>query len=142
MEDLITRLKSCDNDGAYKLMQSIRAESAASDIYAGLIDSFTELVRDKSSYVRTRGFVLACAQARWDEEGKLGENLGTLLTMLHDGKPTAVRQCLSAMHELVLYRPELNGEIRKALAAIDLSQYKDSMAPLIKKDIEELINIM
>ena len=65
-----------------------------------------------------------------------------MLKLLNDSKPTVVRQCLSALHEVVLYRPELSGIIQEALMAIDLSKYKDSMAPLIMKDIKSLEEIL
>lgn len=58
--------------------------------------------------------------------------------LLNDEKPTVVRQCLGALHEVVLYRPELSEKIYKAVKGIDLTRYKDSMAPLIKKDADEL----
>lgn len=62
--------------------------------------------------------------------------------MLNDPKPAVVRQCLNALHEVVLFRPELSGEIENALTEIDLSKYKNSMSPLIEKDIEALRNLL
>lgn len=61
-----------------------------------------------------------------------------MLRLLHDDKPTVVRQCLSALNEVALYRPELCPAILEELARMDPSGYKDSMAPLIEKDIKEL----
>lgn len=57
-----------------------------------------------------------------------------MLTLLHDVKPTVVRQCLHALHEVLLYRPELSEIINEEIKSIDLSGYKDSMATLIQKD--------
>ena len=59
--------------------------------------------------------------------------------LLNDPKPTVVRQCLSALHEVALFRPEMCKHIKKTISKIDLSIYKDSMKPLIKKDIDELL---
>jgi hypothetical protein len=53
-----------------------------------------------------------------------------------------VRQCLAALHEVVLYRPELGKEIKAELETIDLSKYKDGMSPLIKKDMDELLKLI
>ena len=92
--------------------------------------------------MRVRGFRLACAQAQWDAEKKWLENANTLLSMLDDDKPTAVRQCLAALHSVVLYQPELNEKIERKLNTMNLSKYKDSMAPLIQKHMEELRRIM
>jgi len=54
-----------------------------------------------------------------------------MLALLHDDKPIVVRQCLAALHEVVLYRTELCEAIKAELETIDLSKDKDSMSPLI-----------
>lgn len=100
------------------------------------------MLKHKSSYVRARGFCLACAQARWDKGGKFAEAMKGMLKLLHDEKPTVVRQCLGALHEVALYCPELNQAIKNELECMDLSKYKDSMAPLIKKDMNELLKVL
>ena len=62
--------------------------------------------------------------------------------MLNDNSPIAVRKYLEALHEVVLYRPELNTLILDALETIDLSKYKDSMTPLLTNDIVALKQIL
>lgn len=138
MCSLIQELQDKDDRKAYALLKEICAKSAATDEYYAYFDGFVSLMNAKSSYVRTRGFVLCCAQARWDAQGKLQGALEDMLRLLHDDKPTVVRQCLSALHEVVLYRPELCPAILEELARMDPSGYKDSMAPLIEKDIQKL----
>ena len=142
MNSIMEALQDNDDKKAYALSKEIAARSASSDEYYAYFDEFTSLLTAKSSYVRTRGFILCCAQARWDKSGKLFNALPTLLTLLHDAKPTVVRQCLSALHEVVLYRPELQEAIRKEVEKIDPSLYKDSMSPLIKKDMNALLKMM
>lgn len=61
-----------------------------------------------------------------------------LLRMLDDDKPTAVRQCLAALHKVVICKPNLGERILSRMDEMDLSKYKDSMAPLIRKDMEVL----
>ena len=141
MNDIIETLQDKDDKKAYALSKDIGAISSASDEYYSAFDGFAELLDNKKSYVRTRGFLLCCAQARWDEKGKLQKVLPNMLRLLHDDKPTVVRQCLSALHEVALYRPELCGVIKKELETIDLLKYKESMVPLIQKDIEELLKV-
>ena len=58
--------------------------------------------------------------------------------IIHDEKPTVVRQSLNALKEVVVFRPELCKMIEYELGKIDIFGYKDSMIPLIKKDIAEL----
>ena len=43
---------------------------------------------------------------------------------------------------MVLYLPEMTDDLVAAVSEIDLSQYKDSMSPLIKKDAAELLKII
>lgn len=135
-------LQDKNDKKAYAFSKQIEARSAASDEYFSCFDEFASLLTAKSSYVRTRGFCLCCAQARWDETGKLERTLPAMLILLHDEKPTVVRQCLKALHEVVLFRPELCETIRSEVETMDPSSYKDSMSPLIKKDMDELLNRM
>ena len=80
--------------------------------------------------------------AKWDNDGKILGALDVMLSLLHDEKPTVVRRCLGALHQVVLYRPELWDDIRIAVETIDLSKYKYSMSPLIKKDMDELLKML
>jgi len=139
LSDIIEALQDKDNKKAFALLKEIRAKSVASNEYYPYFEDFTGLLNAKSSYVKTRGFVLCCAQARWDESGKLQNVLPAILALLHYDKPTVVRQCLADLHEVVLFRPELCEAIKEELKTIDLSKYSDSMSPLIKKDVEELL---
>lgn len=81
---------------------------------------------------------MCCAQAQWDSKNKLEQHIDKLLTILDDDKPTVVRQCLSASHTVILYKSDLCGKIEEKLRTLNLEKYKDSMRPLIEKDIEEL----
>ena len=65
-----------------------------------------------------------------------------MLALLHDNKPIVVRQCRVVLREVVLYKPELSEAIKAELETMDLSKYKDSMSPLIKKDMDELQKLM
>lgn len=76
------------------------------------------------------------------QSGKITRGSAVLMRLLHDAKPTVVRQCLAALHEVALYRPELCEPILAEVKSIDLSEYKDSIAPLIKKDIDELMKVL
>lgn len=139
---LISALQDKDDKKAYAFSKKISAESAASDVYYSYFEDFASLLDAKSSYVRTRGFTLCCAQARWDTGGKLERALSAMFQLLHDDKPTVVRQCLGALHEVALYRPELCEAIKTELEHMNLSKYKDSMVPLIQKDRKELLKVV
>ena len=142
MTDIFTLLKDPDDKKAYAFFKKLKAESEESSIHYNDFEGFAELIQDDSSYVRTRGFSLCCAQARWDEEGKLRRTLPELMSRLRDEKPTALRQCMKALYEVTEYRSELDGMIESGLSEIELSKYSDSMRPLIRKDIDGLKNII
>ena len=136
--DIIAGLQDKNNAEAYQLLLLLEEESAASNSLYGSFEDFLGLLQSKSSFVRTRGFRLACAQARWDVEDKLEARFDLLLAALDDDKPTAVRQRLSALGGALPYKPRLGGRIAEKLDQLDLSKYKDSMRPLIGRDVEEL----
>lgn len=136
--DIITKLQSGNNSEAYQLLLLLEQRSAESGELYGCFEDFLGLLNSKSAFVRVRGFRLACAQARWDTEDKLERNLDALLAMLDDPKPAAVRQCLAALGPAVRVKPGLRDRTAARLDRLDLSKYKDSMRPLIEKDIRAL----
>ena len=140
--DIIAGLQNKNDKEAHQLLLQLESRSAETDELYEYFEDFVGLMKGKSSYVRTRGFRLICAQAQWDHENKIERNIDVLLSMLDDEKPTAVRQCLAALHNIVLYKPDLSETIEAKLDHLDLSKYKDSMSPLIQKDIDELRNMI
>ena len=86
--------------------------------------------------------ILCCSQARWDNEGIIAKYLPQMLRLVHDEKPTVVRQSLNALKEIVVYRPELDDTIASEIEKINLSDYKESLIGLIRKDINELKELM
>lgn len=142
MNDIITRLRDKDDKAAYEYAKQIGAESAQSDKYLGMIPEFAGMLTDKSSYVRTRGFCLICNQARWADEGQIQDVFDKMSVLLYDDKPTVVRQSLGALHEVALYRPEMSDRILRAVSKIEPGRYKESMSPLIEKDMKELLKVL
>ena len=139
MNEIILKLRDKDDKAAYEYSKLLGAESAQSDKYLPMIPQFADMLEDKSSYVRARGFILICNQARWAKDGQIADVFDRMRVLLYDSKPTVVRQCLLALHEVVLYRSEMAEMIIDAVNHIDVSKYKESMSPLIKKDIDELM---
>lgn len=142
MEEILRKLRDKNEKTAYEFAQQISAEASATDQYLCLIPALADMLQDRSSFARTRAFLLICKQARWAGDGQLEAVLDRMLPLLNDPKPTVVRQCLNALQEVVLFRPELAEAVENALAEIDLSRYKDSMSPLIEKDIAALRKLL
>ena len=141
-QEVIKRLTNKDDKKAYEYTKKISVESAKSDKYLDMIPDFAGMLQDQNSYIRTRFFILICNQARWANDGQIKDVYKQMSPLLNDPKPTVVRQCLNALHEVALFRPEMCDDIKKSLSKIDLSIYKDSMVPLIKKDIDELMKVL
>lgn len=142
MEEILRKLQDKNDKAAYEFAKQIGAESIISDKYLGMIPAFAEYLRDNSSYVRSRAFILICNQARWANDRQIEPVFDEMLSLLNDPKPTVVRQCLNALHEIAVFRPELSGKIEAALAEMEFGKYKDSMLPLIEKDVAALLKLL
>lgn len=139
-DKLISGLCDPDNGKAYALTLSMLSRSAASDELAGAIPALLPLLSHSSSYVRIRAFQLITAQARW---GALtSEDLDTLLALLRTDKPAAVRQYLAALQTPAQAQPSLRDQLRAGLQTMDLSRFRDSMRPLIERDIAALTELL
>lgn len=136
--DLIDELAGKDSKRGYGLMLDLEAQSFQGDALFCFFDDFVELTRHSSSFVRMRGFRLAMAQAEWDDQDKIASRFDELAALLHDQKPTVVRQSLSVLHRAVQIRPQLAPLVLAELEKVDVSKYASSMAPLIAQDVTAL----
>lgn len=102
-------------------------------------ETFLEMLDDSNTYIRIRGFRLLCHLAAWDKEDKINKNIAKILSALDDEKGTAVRQCLAHINQILLYKDELHEEVECKLKQMDLSKYKDTLRPLIQKDIDTIL---
>lgn len=62
--------------------------------------------------------------------------LSEYLSHITDEKPVTARQCIQALARVGRAKPQYIPTIVQALDGASLSQYRDSMRPLIEKDIE------
>ena len=78
----------------------------------------------------------------WDEKNRFDSIIGDFLTHITDEKPFTSRQCVKALAQVGLAKPQYIPRILSCLRVADLSKYKDSMRPLIEKDISEAEKIL
>ena len=142
LDILLSLLTAKDTKQSYGAFLELERLSEESDDLYPYRERFADMVSDRAWAVRCRGFRLFCKQARWDTDGVIDCCLDRALAILEDEKPTAVRQALAALLDVVPHKPELWPVIRVRLETMNLSRYKDSMAPLIQKDMETLLNAM
>lgn len=135
IEKLMERLRSADNNEAYAAFKQLREASAASTEVAAHLDEFADMLGSKSSYERTRSFLLLVANAQHDSARHVDAVFDRMAACLHDPKPTVVRQCVQALPELATAQPALVNRIVTELESIDPGAYRDSMQPLIAADV-------
>lgn len=135
--DIIAMLTSKDDKSACAYAEKIISESRETDEWYGCFDEFASLLKHPKSLVRNRALYILAANARWDDENKFDLILKDYLSHITDEKPITARQCIKALAEVGRAKPQFIPEIVSALRSADLSQYKDTMRPLIEKDIIE-----
>ena len=141
-ERMLSVLTVKDTKQGYGAFLELERLSEESDDLYPYTERFADMVSDRAWAVRCRGFRLFCKQARWDGDGIIDRCLDRTLAILEDEKPTAVRQALAALEELVPYKEALWPAIRQRLESMDPGRYRDTMAPLIEKDIRRLLEAM
>ena len=142
MQEIITKLTSKDDKNAYAFADKIIAESQDSDKWYAYFDDFTTLLNHPKSLVRNRAIYILAANAQWDEENRFDLILSNYLSHITDEKPITARQCIKALAQVGLAKPQYIPRILSSLKKADLSKYKDSMRPLIEKDMAETEKIL
>lgn len=141
-ENIIAQLTAKPDKAACEFAEKIIAESQETDVWYGCFDDFVSLLDHSKSLVRNRAINILAANARWDEENRFDRVLPDFLSHITDEKPITARQCIKALAQIGAAKPQHITEILVCLKAADLSKYKDSMRPLIEKDIEETVKVL
>ncbi|MDD7771338.1 MAG: SufBD protein [Firmicutes bacterium] len=139
-ESIIARLTLKDDKYACAFADKIISESQDTDEWYEYFDTFASLLDHPKSLVRNRVLYILAANAQWDEENRFDSILDEYLAHITDKKPITARQCIKALAQVGLAKPQYIGKILWSLRSADLSKYKDSMRPLIEKDITETEN--
>ena len=136
-ENIAAKLTGKDDQYACALADKIISESLETDEWYECFDDFASLLDHPKSLVRNRAMYILAANAQWDEENRFDSIMPDFLTHITDEKPITARQCVKALAELGQAKPRYIPLILSALHEADLSQYKDSMRPLIQRDMIE-----
>ena len=123
----------------WRKFQEIESSIDESKLLYEFFDDIKKMLLDEKSYIKMRGFRIICKLSKWDNDNKINNNIDILLQVLDDEKTTIVRQCLSSLNNLLLYKIDLSEKVENKLKKLDLSKYKDTMKPLIKKDIDFIL---
>lgn len=135
-------LRCPNNREAYRALQSLQEASDLDDAVYTHIDAFIEMMRDSNSYVRTRGLTLIACNAKWDETGRIDGIIDEYLDHVTDDKPITARQCIQSLPKLAEAKPHLIVRIASSLRQVNISQYADSMRPLVQNDIHDALLVL
>ena len=137
MQELIEKLTSKDDKYACAIADRIISESQNNSKWYEYFDDFASLINHPKSLVRNRVLYIIAANAQWDYENRFDVILSEYLSHITDVKPITARQCIKALVQVGKAKPQYIPIIINHLHSADLSKYKDSMRPLIEKDIAE-----
>ena len=137
MQKIIAQLTAKDDKLACAIADKIIAESRDTDIWYEYVDAFAALLSHPKSLVRNRVLHILAANAQWDVENRFDAILPEFLVHVTDEKPITARQCIKALAQVGLEKPQYVPQILACFHNADLSKYKDSMRPLIEKDMAE-----
>ena len=141
-DNIIAKLTVKDDKYACAFADKIISESKETDEWYEYFDDFASLLNYPKSLVRNRALNILAANAMWDEENRFDSIKSEFLTHITDEKPITARQCIKALTQVGLAKPQYIPEILSCLRNADLLKYKDTMRPLIEKDIAETENIL
>ena len=141
-ESVVTSLTAKNDKYACAFAEQIIAESRKSDKWYGYFDEFAALLYHPKSLVRNRALHIIAANVQWDEACRFDAILPEYLSHVTDEKPVTARQCIQALAEIGTAKPRYAPDILSCLQGADLSKYKDSMRPLIEKDIAVTVKVL
>lgn len=141
-EDIVAKLTGKDDKYACAFADKIISESQETDEWYEYFDDFASLLDHPKSLVRNRVLNILAANAQWDEENRFDLIISDFLKHITDEKPITSRQCIKALAQVGLAKPQYIERILSSFQSADLSKYKDSMRPLIEKDMAETEKIL
>ncbi len=141
-ETMLAALTGKNDKYACELTEKIIKESRESEEWYDYFQDFVPLLRHPKSLVRNRALTILASNAQWDTENRFDQLLSEYLSHITDEKPITARVCIQTLPELAQAKPQYIPVILRALEEAELSKYKDSMRPLIEKDIQKVRRIL
>ena len=137
MQDIIAKVTAKDDRYACAITDKIISESRDTDKWYEYFDEFASLLNHPKSLVRNRVLNILAANAQWDDENHFDKIISDFLVHVTDDKPITARQCIKALVQVGAAKPQYIPRILSCFQEADLSKYKESMRPLIERDMAE-----
>ena len=137
MQDIIAELTAKDDKYACAIADKIISESQDTDEWYDYFEVFASLLNHPKSLVRNRVLHILAVNAQWDDENHFDAIISDFLAHVTDEKPITARQCIKALAQVGKAKPQYIPKILLCFQEADLSKYKESMRPLIERDMAE-----
>ena len=95
-----------DDKVACALADKIISESQEADEWYKYFDDFASLLDHPKSLVRNRVLYILAANAQWDDENRFDLVISDFLAHITDEKPITSRQCVKALAQVGLAKPQ------------------------------------
>ena len=141
-DNIVAKLTAKDDKYSCAFADKIISESQETDKWYEYFDAIAALLNHPKSLFRNRTLYILAANAQWDEDNRFDSVISDFLTHITDAKPITTRQCIKSLAQVGQAKPQYIPMILSALHDADLSKYKDSMLPLIEKDIAETEKVL
>lgn len=129
------RILDKDNVRVFDFAENPATLSAVSGVWSCQMDRMISFISHMSAFVRIRAAMIMMALVKWTSPDNV---LPYVLKLLHDEKPSAVRQCLELLSPFLKADPRCSDTVMSEVKNMDLSAYMDSMRPLITNNIAEI----
>ena len=114
-ENIVSELTAKDDKYACAFADKIISESQETDEWYEYFDDFVSLLDHPKSLVRNRILYILAANAQWDEENRFDSIISDFLTHITDEKPITARQCVKALAQIGLAKPQYIPKILSCL---------------------------
>ena len=106
MHEIILRLTEKDDKDAFVFADKIISESQDTDEWYKYFNAFASLLNHPKSLVRNRVLYILAANAQWDDENRFDTILDDYLAHITDDKPITARQCIKALAQVGMAKPQ------------------------------------
>ena len=123
-ENITAKLTAKDDKYACAFADKIISESQETDEWYEYFDDFATLLDHPKSLVRNRALYILAAIAQWDEANRFDLIISDFIAHITDEKPITARQCVKALAQVGIAKPQYIPRILSCLQTADLSKYK------------------
>ena len=106
MHDIIAKLTAKNDEYACAITDKIISESKDTDEWYEYFDDFASLLNHPKSLVRNRVLYILAANAQWDDENRFDAIISDYLVHVTDEKPITARQCIKALAQVGVAKPQ------------------------------------